>query len=290
VAWGPASIRRAAALLLAAALAPACRSARPAGEGAADRHRVISLHDVTTEIAVALGAADRLVGVGEPVQLPDHVEAAVARTPRVGGLESIVALRPTVVLGMAVVAQRSPDLVAFLRNEGVDVWLGHPTTLDDVVDQVTAVGSRIGAADEAAALVTRLRARLEAPHSPAPGPVRVFVYDCCDPAFTAGRTAVLTDVIRRAGGQNIFDDVAADWTKVSWEQVIARRPQLMVIHDYPYEGQGAVDHKRKRLEAVRSLAPIPVTVMPLGFSLGGLRSLDGLEHLRRVVHEMGRRG
>jgi iron complex transport system substrate-binding protein len=291
VAWGPASIPCAAALLLAAALAPACRSAGRAGEGtAADRHRVVSLHDVTTEIAVALGAADRLVGVAEPVQVPDQVEAAVAGTPRAAGLESILALRPTVVLGMAVVAQRSPDLVAFLRNHGVEVWLGRPTTLDDVVDQVTAVGSRIGAAGEAAALVTRLRARLEAPQPPAAGPVRVFVYDCCDPAFTAGRTAVLTDVIRRAGGQNIFDDVAADWTKVSWEQVIARRPQLIVVHDYQYEGQGAVADKRKRLQAVRSLAPIPVTVMPLGLSLGGLRSLDGLEQLRRAIRATGPRG
>jgi iron complex transport system substrate-binding protein len=118
----------------------------------------------------------------------------------------------------------------------------------------------------------------------------VFVYDCCDPAFTAGRTAVLTDVIRRAGGRNIFADVNADWTKVSWEEVIARRPELVVIHDYEFEGQGGVAEKRSRLQAIRSLAAVPVTVMPLGLSLGGLRSFEGLEHLRKVILETRRRG
>jgi iron complex transport system substrate-binding protein len=118
----------------------------------------------------------------------------------------------------------------------------------------------------------------------------VFVYDCCDPAFTAGRSAVLSDLIQRAGGRNIFADVASDWTSVSWEQVIARRPQLVVIHDYQYEGQGGLDEKRRKLQAVRALAGVPVTVMPLGFSLGGLRSVEGLEHLRKAIRETGSGG
>jgi iron complex transport system substrate-binding protein len=278
-----------AALVVAAGFA--CQPARPAGGGGAERPRVVSLHDVTTEIAVALGAVDRLVGVGEPVQLPDQVKAAVAGVPRVAGVESILAQRPTVVLGTAVVAQRSPDLVAFLRSKGAEVWLGHPTNLDDVFGLVTAVGARMEAQREAEALGARLRARAVAAPAPVESPpLRVFVYDCCDPAFTAGRGAVLSDLIRRAGGRNVFDDVDADWTKVSWEQVTARRPQLIVIHDYEYEGQGGVDRKRKQLEALRSLASVPVTVMPLGYSLGGLRSLEGLEHLRRVIRETGGRG
>jgi iron complex transport system substrate-binding protein len=244
---------------------------------------VVSLHDVTTELVVSLGATGQLVGVGDPVQLPAGVEVAIAGVARVGDVESIVALRPTLVLGLAVVAQRSPELVRFLRGKGIEVWLGHPTSMDGVVDLVAQMGARLGAAAGAATLEQQLRARM-ARIAPPPGePARVFVYDCCDPAFTAGSGAVLTDLIRRAGGRNIFADLAADWTTVSWEQVIARRPQLIVIHDYELEGQAGVNEKRKRLAAIRSLAGIPVTVMPLGLSLGGLRSIDGLEHLAKAL-------
>ncbi len=248
--------------------------------------RVVSLHDVTSEVVLALGAGDRLVGVAEPVQLPEQLKASLLRVPRAGGLESILALRPTVVLGTAVVARDSPELVSFLREKGVSVWLGHPTTMEEVLGLVIEVGTRVDARPAAEALNGRLRVRMGAA-APRREPVRVFVYDCCDPAFTAGRTAVLTDLIQRAGGRNIFADVPGDWTRVSWEEVVARRPELIVIHDYEYEGQGGVAEKRKKLAGIRSLAGIPVTVMPLGFSLGGLRSIDGFEHLREIIGSRG---
>jgi iron complex transport system substrate-binding protein len=245
--------------------------------------RAVSLHDVPTEIAVALGAADRLVGTSDPIELPPATRAAIAHLPRADGAESIVALHPTVVLGMEVVAQRSPELVRALRARGIDVWLGHPTTLDDVLALVPAIGARLGVPPAAEALAVRLRARI-GPAIPDSGePLRVFVYDCCDPPFTAARSAVLTDLIHRAGGRNIFADVAADWTKVSWEAVVARRPQLIVIHDYDMDGQGDVAVKRRQLQAIPALAAVPVTVLPLGFSLGGLRSVDGLERLRAAI-------
>ena len=48
--------------------------------------RIVSLHDVTTEIVVALGATDRLVGVAETVDIDAKSAAAIARVPRVGYL------------------------------------------------------------------------------------------------------------------------------------------------------------------------------------------------------------
>ncbi|HEU4731448.1 MAG TPA: hypothetical protein VFT22_26320, partial [Kofleriaceae bacterium] len=101
---------------LAAALATACLAAcsGPAPRAAGPSVRVVSLHDVTTEIVVALGAADRLVGVAEPVDVEAEVGAAIAGVPRVGDLESILAVRPSIVVGEAVVAAQDPELVARL--------------------------------------------------------------------------------------------------------------------------------------------------------------------------------
>jgi iron complex transport system substrate-binding protein len=282
------------ALALAMAVGPGgaftagCHAAPATGPSRGPR--IVSLHDVTTEIVVALGAVDELVAVAEPIQLPPEARARVARIPRAGGPESIVAARPAVVLGMAVVAQRSPELVSYLRGRGVEVWLGHPATLDEVFAVVTDVGSRVGAVAAAQALSSRLRGMAGEAAPRRTDPARVFVYDCCDPAFTAGRTSVLNDLIARAGGRNIFDDIAADWANVPWEEVIARRPQLIVIHDYQLEGQGDVAEKRRRVNSVPSLRGIPLTVMPLGFSLGGLRSIEGLARLRQAIREIASPG
>lgn len=263
---------------LALALAAACADRR-----APDGPRVVSLHDVTTELVVALGAVDRLAGVAEPVDASAEAAAALAGVPRVGDLESIRAVRPTLVIGLAIVAARDPELVARLGAAGIEVALTDPATLDDVDAMVRNLGGRIAPA-AAAALAGRLRAKAAAlAASPSGHRTRVFVYDCCDPPFTAGGQSVLGDLIARAGGDNVFADVAARWTHVSWEEVVARRPELVVIDAYAYAGQGEVADKRRALQAISALRDLPTVTMPLRLALGGIHSVEGLALLRAAI-------
>src|SRR5690349_15494561 len=97
-----------AAAVLLAACGGGCRESERRGDSPsspAGAPRVVSLHDVTTEIMVALGATDRLVAVGGSVDLPAEVESAVAKLRRVGDAESIIALHPNLVLGTRTVAE-----------------------------------------------------------------------------------------------------------------------------------------------------------------------------------------
>jgi len=247
---------------------------------------VVSLHDVTSELVIALGAGAALVGIDEPVDVPPEVTAAVARVPRVADLESILAVHPTLVVGLHIVEAKEPALVARLREHGIEVYLADPTTLDDVYALIGAVGGRIAAAPTAAKLAERLRAEaapLVAAGAAAPHRTRVFVYDCCDPPFTAGGKTVLADLIARAGGENVFADVATAWTHVSWEEVVARRPELVVIDAYAYAGQGDVADKQRAVRAISALAGLPTVTIPLRDSLGGIHSVEGLALLRAAI-------
>lgn len=62
---------------------------------------------------------------------------------------------------------------------------------------------------------------------------RVFVYDSGeDQPFTSGLFGMPNAMIEAAGGQNIMDDVEKSWTKVGWEPVIERDPEVIVIVNY----------------------------------------------------------
>ena len=177
-------------------------------------------------------------------------------------------------------------MVARLRQEGIDVYLADPANFADIYAMTRAVAERIGTPSAAEALIERLE-RQVAEHSADPiESKRVFVYDCCDPPFTAGGKTVLTEIIERAGGQNIFAGLDADWTHVSWEEVVSRRPELIVIHAYQYEGQGDVTDKKKALDRIPSLAKVPTATLPLGCSLGGLRSAEGVQRLRSALKRL----
>jgi iron complex transport system substrate-binding protein len=278
-------MRKAILLLLLSLVASCGRAGEASPDRTAGRPRVVSLHDVTTEMIVALGAADRLVGVGEPVDPSSEVKAKVAAVPRVGGLESVLAVRPDVLLGLGIVGERDPDLVARAQALGISVVLADPETLADVYALTRLVAAHAGDAPAGEALVARMQDRIGPDPAAAGKPLRVFVYDCCDPPFTAGRRAVLSDLIRRAGGHNVFAHLDAKWTHVSWEEAVAERPELIVVHDYAYEGQRDIEGKRATLRRIPSLESVPVVVLPLGDSLGGLRSVDGLGRLRTAIRE-----
>lgn len=267
---------------LLAAVLVAC-----AGPGSAtpDRRRVVSLHQVTTEIVVAVGAAGELAGVMEPLFPDPELERALAGVPRVAGLESILAVEPDLVLGLGVVAEQSPDLVRALRARGVEVFLADPATVEEVADLVSEIGDELGASATAGEVARVFRARVGRVSAPG-APVRVFVYDCCDPPFTAGRNTVLTDLLDRAGGSNVFADQLMDWDKVSWEAVVDRAPQLVVVHEYHWDGQGSTQDKRALLRQIPGLEQVPTLTLSLRDTLGGLNSPGAFDSLRATIGGM----
>ncbi len=238
----------------------ACRGApAPAGR------RIVSLHDTTTEIVVGLGRADELVAVMEPEFLSPEALVAVEGLPRLPApvsAEALAALQPTVVLGTEDVPAHQPELANWPNSLWID-----PAGLDGLWTAIREVGAAIDAPTEP--YLATLQARLPA-EAPAGEPVPVFVYDCCEPPFTMGGRAPLTEILARIGGRNVFGDLDQDWAHVSWESVLAAHPALVVVDDYAAEG-GA---EAKLATVAERLGPVPTVVLPLALALEGPRTLE----------------
>lgn len=109
-------------------------------------------------------------------------------------------------------------------------------TMDDMFVDLLNLGKIFGVEDRAEALVagyktglTKVQERIGTIKEP----VRVFVYDSgTEKPFTSGRFGIPTAMIEAAGGINIMEDVEKSWTEVSWEPVIDRNPEVIVIVDY----------------------------------------------------------
>ncbi len=77
-------------------------------------------------------------------------------------------------------------------------------------------------------------------------PVTVFDYDSGQAApFTGAGLAMPTALITLAGGTNIFGGLKQSFTSVSWEQVVSKDPQCIIINDY---GTPTAAEKEKFLE------------------------------------------
>jgi ABC-type Fe3+-hydroxamate transport system substrate-binding protein len=263
-------------------LLTAC-SSQPAVQGAnaGCRERVVSLHDVTTEAVLRYEAQSCLVGVAEPTDLAVELQAQLKGIPRVESTESVLAARPTQVLALAIIAEHQPELFRELDQRGIRWTAPRLERVSDVARLAADVGKRLDRESASRSYTDTLEAlRGNAATAQLKRP-RVFVFDCCTPPFTAGRRAVLTDVLAHAGADNVFADVDDDWFNASWEAAIARKPDLVLIDDYG--DPSGLAKKREALARIAPLADLPVVVLPLRDALGTIRSAEVIQRLTTAI-------
>ena len=211
-------------------------------------------HDINmTQMMLALGLKSRMVGYS-------GVTGWKAVTPQMAtlldGLPELAAKYPSVETllnanvdfffagwdyGMRVGGDLTPQTlqplginVLELTESCAFVMKRSAATLDDTYNDLRNLGRIFDVQDRANALIARMQAQVGAVQKtlPAEQP-RVFLYDSGeDRAMTSGRLGMPQALIAAAGGRNILDDVDASWTRVNWETVVERNPQVIVIVDY----------------------------------------------------------
>lgn len=198
--------------------------------------RVVSLSPDATEALFGIGSGDRVVGVTDYCSWPE--EAALRE--RVGGysgqtisLEKVLALRPDLVVSGGTVHL---SIRRSLERLGVAVYVYEPGSIDQTLECMGDLGMLTGAREGASRLadeLTRDLAEVAARTAvlPESSRVRVFWEVCTDPLVTCGARSLLNDLIVRAGGANVFGDLATAWPIVSSEEVVRRAPQMILAAD-----------------------------------------------------------
>ena len=261
-------------------------------------HRIVSLSPSNTEILFALGLDEEVVGVTSFCDYPSQ-----ARTrARVKGFstpdpERILALRPDLVLATYVAPIA---VVETLRGRGVEVVpVPDPTTVEGVIENLTAVGQWVGRPFEANQITAALRADLERIVSrvgtiPLRRRPRVLLAlgGIGDPFMTAGPGSFLDDLIRLSGGMNAAEGIGMAWAERPLGDLAAFGPEA-IVSDY----RGRSDPERLRRKAMDLLTQddrmrgVPAVRSGRIYYLPaellkrpGPRLVVGLERLARCIH------
>jgi iron complex transport system substrate-binding protein len=251
--------------------------------------RIISLAPSNTEILFAIGAGDQVVGRD---QLSDYPEAAknvtdVGSSFEALNTEQIVSLKPDLVLAAEI---NTPEQVKQLEDLGLTVYyLKNPLTLEEMYGNLEIVAQLTGHREETADLIESLKARVAAVDEKiAPISSRPTVFyelDATDPAkpFTAGKGTFITQLIDRAGGQNIAADIDG-YPQLSLEQVVSADPNFIILGDARYGVTPESIAQRpgwENLTAVENGQVVPFNDDLV--SRPGPRLVDALEELAKLL-------
>ncbi|MDO8709726.1 ABC transporter substrate-binding protein [Pseudomonas sp.] len=164
-----------------------------------------------------------------------------------------------------------------------------PASLEDTYNDLRNLGKIFDVQDRANALIAQMQAQVTEVRKglPADKP-RVFLYDSGeDRAMTSGRLGMPQALIDAAGGRNILDDVEASWTRVNWEDVVERNPQVIVIVDY---GEVTAEQKEqfllsnKALQSVDAIKNQRFIVIPYVQATPGIDNVLAVETLAKGFH------
>lgn len=177
-----------------------------------------------------------------------------------------------------------------LTESCVHIMPRESVSMDDMYNDIVNLGKIFQVEDRANQLIkdwkvqlNSITASINAESNP-----RVFIYDSGeDSPFTSGKYAMPTAMIEAAGGKNIMDDVESSWTKVAWEPVIARDPEVIVIVNY---GEVTAEQKIEFLKSQPALAAMDAVandrfvVLEYVEATPGPRNIDAIKKLAESFH------
>ncbi len=200
--------------------------------------RIVSLVPSVTESLAELGCADSLVAVTTFCARPESV---VARMRKIGGtknpnVEMIIELRPDLVIANKE-ENRSEDVEALI-DAGLAVYVGYPRTAREATDELENLAALATVAPNSAKVISTVRnaiERQETLNATRPA-VRVFCPIWRNPYMAVGGETFAGDLLRLAGGTNVFEDRASGgrYPQVTVAEIVAAAPDVVLLPNEPY--------------------------------------------------------
>jgi iron complex transport system substrate-binding protein len=286
--------------------------------------RIVSLLPSATEIVYELGLGDSLHGVTYECDHPADARTKPVvsdtalpqgRAPAPGEVDRRVREfmdggDPIYVLDRDLIQRIQPDLilaqdlcrVCAVPSGHVEEALDElgcrsqvisldPTSVDDILEGIRVVGRATGTEDRADEVTAALRDRVETVRRRAAGlpSIRTLVLEWSDPPFAGGHW--VPGMVQAAGGTGLLCDPGQPSPRVTWEQVAAATPEVIVFSPCGYDLAEARE-EAAALYGVPAFAETPAARGGDVFAVDatsylsrpGPRIVDGLEILAWAIH------
>jgi len=286
--------------------------------------RIVSFLPAATEMAFALGLGDALVGVSHECDFPPAArtkpvvvrpalplekmslrEIDVAVAERIGSGQSLYqvdenllrALKPNLILTQNLCQVCAPSgneltvALKLLELKPEILWLS-PHSLEDIFGNLRELGVVTGRSAEAEEFIRSARQRLRnisgITETTSRRP-RVFCLEWIDPYYCCGHW--VPEMIELAGGQDALGRKGADSVRISWSDIAAWSPEIIIVSPCGFGTEKAVEQTRQLLRqpgwsdlpAVRDRRVFAVNANAY-FARPGPRVVDGVELLTHLIH------
>ncbi len=271
--------------------------------------RIVAIKSSAIEMVLALGAGDRIVGTGYPDgPVPEQWADGAADLPllsdRVPSAEVVLETEPDLVYAgwESNLAADGAGERAMLAEVGVATYVSpsackdpahqpDPLTFETVFAEITEAGDLLGEPEAAAALVADQREQLAAVVPDDRGLRALWWSSGTDTPYVGAGIGAPQMLMAAAGLVNVAGSVHDTWTSLSWEQIAADDPDVIVLVDSEWNSAEKkmaylAEHPvASNLTAVRAGSYV---VVPFAGTEAGVRNVATAAALAADVAALGR--
>lgn len=258
-----------------------------AAEAETAASKIVSLKPTITDVVIAMGHGDRLVGVTK------YCDASgIGFKPEIVGdytrpyIERIIALRPDIVLGSRENSSRRS--IERLRNTGIDVELFPFSTLAETLGSIRKIGEAIGAPEDGNRLAMDIEDKLfsikkdwgDKPTK------RVVIVWGRKPLVVAGKGSYIDELLPFIGATNAVDAGRIMYPHISMEEMIAIDPDAIIDLSMGSESMDPGGRPWEGISALKAVRENMVLTMDTNdLSKAGPKLPDGLKKLASLIHK-----
>jgi iron complex transport system substrate-binding protein len=266
--------------------------------------RVVTIKSTTTEMMLALGLGDHVVGTAFlDGPIPDPLKAAAAGnhaiskplSDAVPGSEAVLATQPDLVYAgwESNVTKTGAGDRSTLKSLGVNTYVSpsacqekayqpDPLTFDDVFGEIDQVGKIFDVQGRAQELVAQQKSELAAIHPDERGLTALWWSSGNDVPFVGGGIGAPEMIMKQVGLTNIAAGVHATWSPYATEKIVAADPDVLVLVDASWN---TAQHKIDYLEsngATKNMTAVKnhrFLIVPFASTEAGVRNVDAAKDL-----------
>lgn len=271
--------------LMLFALLLSCKQKVPMSSG-----KYVVLSPEVAEIIAALGAADEIVGLTRECSFPPELqEKEIVGDFGAINTEKVLQLSPRIVFSSAL---EQESIALNLEKLGITVHRSYPQTMSEMLKEIEKIGAIIGRENEAAALkdsliyaIENIRQNTQNLKKP-----KVYLEIYRDPLMSVSDKSFVGELIELAGGDNVFDTLERDYSRVKAEQVIQANPDIMICYSHDTMENILARKGFSRIPAIRTRSIyFEEDINPDLIQRAGPRSIQGIRELARIFEEWRRK-
>jgi ABC-type Fe3+-hydroxamate transport system substrate-binding protein len=188
--------------------------------------RIISLSPSITGQIIDLGAEDNIVGV-TPYHPPLKKEIPLVGTYITPSIEKIITLKPDIIFMSEEDGEIQAD--SFFQKFGLKYHrFGRNSDFKSICNNYYLLAVMIGRSDEALKKIEYYKAGLKN-IGRSSSKFKVAFLVSVKPLITVSKLSYISDIIKEAGGINVFGDLANPYTILTLEALIVRNPDVVII-------------------------------------------------------------